>query len=264
MSEASSLQKAMDMVTLAALRGELTVREFGEAMSLPKSTAHRLVASLVKLRLLSVHRGPEGDVYSVGRLVEELSAGQLSWRSLLHHARAPMAAARDETGETVGLHVLYAERRVLLEQAVSQHPHRWVYNNQMVPMPLRAGAAAKMLLAMLPPADMERIAARDHRVGKTKAEAQRALKAYLRDLQQVRDNDASRTADEINPGIASIAVPVIRDTRHGHPLAVLSLAGPSVRLTHAVQEKALPQMRRAAQQIAQAASASARGSLQAA
>ncbi|WP_345250660.1 IclR family transcriptional regulator [Pigmentiphaga soli] len=249
------MQKALDAVSLVALRGELTVREIGEALGLPRSTAHRLVGSLVKVRLLEPHRAPDGDVYAVGKLIEELNAGQLSWRSLLQQARAPMEALRDQTGETVGLHVLYAERRVLLAQEISQHPHRWVYDNLMVPMPLHGGAAAKMLLALLPDADMERLAARDYRPNASSG----ALADFVGRLRDIRQSDVSVTADEVNPGVASIAVPVIRDTRYGHPLAVLSLAAPSIRLNAEAIDKLQPMMRRTAQQIAQASAASARG-----
>jgi DNA-binding IclR family transcriptional regulator len=252
MSESSSLQKALDAVQLVALRGELRIRDFGEALLLPRSTAHRLASSLVKVRLLEVHRRPEGDVYSIGRLIGELNSGQLSWQSLVQDAREPMTALRDQTGETVGLHVLYAERRVLLDQVVSAHSHRWVYNHQMVPMPLRGGAAAKMLLALLPEADMERLVRRDQ----TKAAAGRTFKNLARALAEIRELDVSTSAEEVNPGVASIAVPVIRDTHKGQPLTVLSIAAPSVRLTSEAMAAMLPMMRRTARQIASAVSGS--------
>ncbi|HMN78781.1 MAG TPA: IclR family transcriptional regulator [Burkholderiaceae bacterium] len=257
MSEPSSLQKALDVVSLVALHGELTVREIGEALGLPKSTAHRLVNSLLKVRLLEAQRVPDGDVYAVGKLIEELNAGQLSWRSLLQTARGPLEALRDQSGETVGLHMLYSERRVLLTQAVSERPHRWVYNNVMVPMPLHGGAAARMLLAMLPDADMERLAARDQRPGA--GNPREALARFIESLREVRARDLSVTSDEINPGVSSIVVPVIRDTRHGHPLAVLSLAAPSIRMTPEAIERLLPMLRRTSQVIAQACTAAGRG-----
>jgi IclR family acetate operon transcriptional repressor len=259
MSESSSLQKALDAVQLAALRGELRIRDFGEALGLPRSTTHRLIASLVKVRLLAVHKRTDGDMYSVGRLVEELNAGQLSWQSLVQHAREPMLALRDQVGETVGLHVLYAERRVLLHQVVSRHSHRWVYNHEMVPRPLSGGAAAKMLLALLPASDMERLVALHHPASSTKAGAKRGAKSFLRGIEQIRECDVSTSAEEVNPGVASIAVPVIRDTRHGQPLTVLSMAAPSVRLTADVMATMLPMMRRTAQQIVSAVSGATRG-----
>ena len=82
----------------------------------------------------------------------------------------------------------------------------------------------------------------------------------MRSLRDIRARDLSVSSDEVNPGVASIAVPVIRDIRYGHPLAVLSLAAPSIRLTEEAIERMLPMLRRTAQSIAQASVAAARGS----
>jgi len=246
----SQLRKALDVVQLVALRRELTVREIGEAMRLPKSTAHRLVANLVDVRLLEPHPGPDGDVFVLGTLVHDLSGGQTSWRALAQHARDEMQAVRDQTGETVGLHILFGDRRLLVDQAVSRHEHRWVYNNQMVPMPMYAGAAAKMLLAMLPDAEMRRLAEREHAVAVSKRRRGRDLGDFLQELLEIRRRGFSSTSDEVNPGIASIAVPVVDDATAGYPLAALTLAGPSIRFTEKAVKSSLQKLRQAAKNIA--------------
>jgi IclR family transcriptional regulator, acetate operon repressor len=245
----SQLRKALDVVQLVALRRELTVREIGEAMRLPKSTAHRLVANLVDVRLLEAHPGPDGDVFALGTLTHDLTGGQTSWRTLAQHARAEMQAVRDQTGETVGLHILFGDRRLLVDQAVSRHEHRWVYNNQMVPMPMYAGAAAKMLLATLPDSEMHRLAGRDHTQAVAKGRRGRNLDDFLVELREIRRRGFSSTSDEVNPGIASIAVP-IADTGGGYPPAALSLAGPSVRFTDKAVKRSLLKLRQAAKTVA--------------
>lgn len=250
------LRKALDVVQLVALRGEMTVREIGVAMGMPKSTAHRLVANLVEARLLRSHPGEDGDLFSLGTLIDDL-AGGLSWRTLVQCARPQMIAVRDDIGETVGLHVLFGERRLLVEQVVSDHQHRWVYNNQMVPMPLYAGAAAKMLLAMLPEPDMRRLAERDHPLAGKRGLRSRDLESFLRDLGEIRRRNHSSSSEEVNPGIASVAVPVIADTGGGHPLAVMSLAGPSIRFTDKAVKRSLQRLRQAADAIAEELRASA-------
>jgi DNA-binding IclR family transcriptional regulator len=246
---ANQLRKALEVVQLVALRRELTVREIGEAMRLPKSTAHRLVANLVDVRLLEAHRGPDGDVFVLGTLMHDLTGGQTSWRTLAQRARAEMQAVRDHTGETVGLHILFGDRRLLVDQAVSRHEHRWVYNNQMVPMPMYAGAAAKMLLAMLPDAEMRRLAERDHARAVANGRRSRDLEDFLQELLEIRQRGFSSTSDEVNPGIASIAVP-IADVGGGCPLATLSLAGPSVRFTAQAAKRSLEKLRQAAKTVA--------------
>ena len=245
----SQLRKALDVVQLVALRRELTVREIGAAMRLPKSTAHRLVANLVDVRLLEAHPGPEGDVFVLGTLVHDLTGGQTSWRTLAQRARSEMQAVRDQTGETVGLHVLFADRRLLVDQAESRHEHRWVYNNQMVPMPMYAGAAAKMLLAMLPDGDMRRLAEQGHAQAVAEGRRRPSLDDFLSELEEIRNRGFSSTSDEVNPGIASIAVPIAY-TGKGYPPAALSLAGPSVRFTESAVKRSLQKLRHAAKSVA--------------
>lgn len=252
----SQLRKALDVVQLVALRRELTVREIGEAMRLPKSTAHRLVANLVDVRLLEGHPGPEGDVFVLGTLMHDLTGGQTSWRTLAQRARPEMQTVRDKTGETVGLHILFADRRLLVDQAVSRHELRWVYNNQMVPMPMYAGAAAKMLLAMLPDDEMLRLARRDHAQAVARGRRSRNIEDFLQELREIRRRGFSSTSDEVNPGIASIAVPVA-DTGKGYPPAALSLAGPQIRFTETAVKRSLQKLRLAARAVADNLEASA-------
>jgi IclR family transcriptional regulator, acetate operon repressor len=244
------LRKALDAVQLVALKGELSIREIGSAMGLPKSTAHRLVTSLVEVRLLEPHRTPEGDVYAVGPLIGQLSGGGILWRSLERHAHPELTALRDETGETVGIHILYGESRVLLDQVVSHHEHRWVYNNQLVPMPLYAGAAAKMLLAILPEAEMLRIVKRNLKANERKAPGSPKLHELVEQLAVIRRQRYSVSSEEVNAGINSIAVPV---TGAGNelPLSVISLAAPSIRLDEQAIKRCVRRMRQAALAIAE-------------
>lgn len=249
--EVGMLRRAMDVVELVALRGEISLREIGAAMRLPRSTTHRLVTHLVDVRLLESHRGAGGDVFAVGPLIKELGGGQLFWRPIVQFARPELTAARDETGETVGLHVLYAERRVLVDQVVSNHELRWVYGNHMVPMPLYGGAAAKMLLSMLPEDDMLRLAKHGLRSAAAKASARgpRALQELVSDIQEVRSRCYSLSSEEVNRGINSIAVPVVRDAGM-LPMTVISLAAPTARMSDKMMGRHLKRLLAAARAIA--------------
>lgn len=245
------LRRAIDAVKLVALRGEISLREIGALMGLPRSTTHRLVTHLVDVRLLESHRGAGGDVFSLGPLIKELSGGQFFWRPLVQIARPELSAVRDETGETVGLHVLYAERRVLVDQVVSNHELRWVYGNQMVPMPLYGGAAAKMLLALLPDDEMLRVAKRGllSVAAKASARGPRALQELVSAIHEVRTRGYSLSSEEVNPGINSISVPVVHEARRDLPIAVISLAAPTSRMSDKVIGRHLKRMLAAAQTV---------------
>ncbi|MGE0800335.1 MAG: IclR family transcriptional regulator [Lautropia sp.] len=244
------MKKALSAVQLVALRGELTIREIGATLGIPKSTAHRLVSSLVDVRLLEAHRRPEGDVYVLGRLIGELSGGHYFWRPIVQHARPELTALRDELGETFGIHVLFGECRVLLDQCVSEHPHRWVYDHQMVPRPLYAGAAAKMLLALLEEKDVLRLIRQSRASPGSRGQGFPEPDALIRNLREIRRLCYSRSSEEINPGINSLSVPVIARAQGHLPLTVISMAGPSIRLTDKVMARCLPRMVRAAARIA--------------
>ena len=238
----------VDAIRVVALRDGTTARELGETLGMPKSTVHRLVAGLIEVGL--IQREDEGDRYVLGDVITELAAGRSPWPALIAACRPYMLTLRDQTGETIGLHVLHAERRVLLDQAESLQEHRWVHNNLRVPMPLHAGAAAKMLLAMVGPATANRIVGHDGLVSFTKS-TPRSLEKLQRELETIRAQGYALSAQEVTDSIASIAVPLIPDPGPGQPLAVLSLTGPSGRLS----DKALTGFLRKLQLAARTAAA---------
>ena len=149
----------VDALQLLGLRGSMAVREIAQVLSLPRSSAHRMVATLLEMRF--IQKDKAAGRYVIGPVIGELARGTHAYRGLVLKCRPSMEALRDATGETIALHVIQAERRVLIDQAESLHELRWVYANPLVPMPLHAGAAAKMLLALLPPNDAARILERD-------------------------------------------------------------------------------------------------------
>lgn len=256
MSDSPMLRKGLEAVQIVALRGEVSARELATAMGLPKSSAHRLLTNLLNVRLLQSARRVDGDYYTVGSLIGELSGAAFLWRPLVQHARAELTAARDDTGETVAVHMLHSERRVLLDQVVSNHQLRWVYGHHMMPMPLKAGATGKMLLAMLEPDELEKVLRREGFEPRN-ADSQAALQALHVKIDAIRAQGYSISADELNPGITSIAVPVVESQTAQLPRAVISLAAPNIRVTDAICEQYVRRLRSAAKRIAAAISAAA-------
>jgi DNA-binding IclR family transcriptional regulator len=233
----------VDAIRVVALRDGTTARELGEALGLPKSTVHRLLAGLLEVGL--VRRHTDGDRYVLGDVMSELAAGHSHWHSLIRACRPEMLALRDECGETVSLHVLHAERRVVLDQIESLQEHRWVHNNLLVPMPLHAGAASKMLLALVEPAQADRIIQRDGLVAFTK-NTPRSSRLLQTEMEEIRAQGYAISAQEVTDGIASIAVPVVAEPSPSRSLAVMTLTGPSVRLSDATLKGYLRKLRSAA------------------
>ncbi len=238
-----NLRVLVDAVQIVALRGTATVRDLSEALKMPRSTTHRLAASLLAMRF--IQKDSASGAYALGPLVGELAGGTLPWRPLVTHCRPEMEALRDSSGETIALHVMQAERRVLVDQAEGLQELRWVFSNPLMPMPLHAGAAAKMLLALLPAADVTRIVRRDTLVAFT-SRTPNDLAQLQRELEQIRAQGYSVSQEEVTPGIVSIAVPVVEAPFAAQPLAVLGLTGPMVRLPDKRLKSLVPSLAAAA------------------
>ena len=241
------LRSVVDVVQLVAVRRKVTVREVCEVLGLARSTGHRLVAALASVRF--IQREGANGTYVLGSLVGELAGGPLAWRTLVLHCRPHMEALRDSTGETIALHALHADRRVQLDQAESKHELRWVSRNTLVPMPLHAGAAGKVLLALLPEADMKRLASRDNLVAFTRR-TPRDTATLLREMGRIRMQRYAISLEEVQAGITSLAVPVVSESFANQPLAVMSLTGPVVRLPEKNLKSLLPKLQVAAKRAA--------------
>jgi IclR family acetate operon transcriptional repressor len=239
----SPLRKAVDVLQVVAGREGISARDIAAVLGLPKSTAHRMVLALVDVGFLQRSAGGEG--FSLGPLIGELAGGQLKEKALMQIARPQMVALRDRCGETVGLHVIQRDRRVLLDQAESRYEHRWVYSNPGVPMPLHAGAASKMLLALLSEREAEGMLRHDDLVAFTMNTPQ-ASDGLLSELGRIRNRGYAISLQEVTPGISSIAVPIPTDPLNFPRFAVMTVTGPRVRLSERALRGLLPQLREAA------------------
>ena len=243
MSLVRTVSKALDVLGLIATSEAASARDITLRLGLPRSTAHRLLAELCALHLVE----RDGRRLAIGPRITELAGGRVGYQRLIQVARPVMIRLRDRCGETVGLHVLEGGRRVLLYQAESTHEHRWVYTNPGRPMPLHAGAASKMLLAMLPEGEAAEVIARTG-LGAFTPDTPRDPARLARELRRIRRDHCAVSFGEVTAGIASIAVPI--ESGGGGVRAALTVTGPTLRLTAAVLGRLRPLLRTAAGQIA--------------
>jgi DNA-binding IclR family transcriptional regulator len=241
----NSLRKIVDVLQAVAAKSGISAREIAQATGIPKSTAHRTAVALADVGLLQ--RSAGGDGFVIGDLVGKLAGGggRGQEQRLLDVAKPIMAGLRDRCGETVGLHVIQHDRRLLLDQAESRHEHRWVYSNVGVPMPLHAGAASKMLLALYPEEEAKRVLRRSALAAFT-ATTPRASDALVQELRRIRAQGYALSIEEVTPGISSIAVPIATDPSTQPVFATMTITGPSARLSERVLKGMLPALRAAA------------------
>lgn len=240
-----ALRKALDVLSLIAAGRGATARELSERLGLPRSTVHRMLAEMLELGV--IERETVGEGFTIGPALTRLLGSRNGRERLLRVAHPVMVALRDRCRETVSLHTIEAGRRVLLHQVESSHEHRWVYTNPGQYMPLHAGAASKMLLALLPEAEA-RACLRRAPLQAFTAHTPRNRERLLRELRRARRAGYAISAEEVTPGIASIAVPV--ETGDESLRVVMSVTGPMVRLTVPALHALLPLLREAAAAVA--------------
>jgi DNA-binding IclR family transcriptional regulator len=239
-----TLRKAMMILDeLRVSEHGLSARELATRVDLPKSTAQRLLQSLEESRMTV--QDPVSRKYRLGPKTLTLGMAYRERLDLRNAALPHMRALRDLTNETIGLSVAIGHERMFIEEVRSQSELR-AHSELGVPYPVWKGAPGRVLLAHLPPAEIDGVLAH---AGES---AWRSIglasnDALLARLAAIRGDGHDRAFDETIAGVSGIAVPV-RDAS-GHATAALSISGPSGRMSSAEMDRMLPEAKTAADKI---------------
>jgi DNA-binding IclR family transcriptional regulator len=195
----------------------VTLQAIARHFGFPKSSTLALMGTLVDRGYV------ERDTADRYRLREPLRArwavGDLG--HLLVAAHAPMAALRQKTRETISLGVLTPEREVrVIVRFTSDQEVRYEADASQV-RPAYCTAMGRVLLAQLPPADLDAYLALAPFPSLTPSTVTRAtpLRQIVR---QVRKEGLATVLEEFAVGGSGAAVPVCGPS--GHALAALNLA----------------------------------------
>lgn len=221
-------------------RPELGVAEVARMLGLKRSTVHR---ALVTLEMGGLLRQVDAtQKYTLGPKVLNLAHVLQSRLSLSSIALPYLRALRDRYNETIALHLLEGHRRVVVEQVESTHDLRRTYRDIGKMLPLHAGSPGKLLMAYLPPEEIEMEIAESglRRFTPVTITDRQQL---LRELAEIRQRGYAISMGEHSPGIASISCPIVN--QEGQVIAAINISGPSVRLTEAKALEYLPQLREA-------------------
>ncbi len=219
----SVLRKAtqiLDVVTSADRQSTLT--EIAEQLGQPRSSMHRLLTELMTLGLLTRR---SNATYAAGpRLVQwgEVAAHSID---LVEVSRPRMEWLRDRLGESVHLYVREREHRICVAAVEGRYELRH-FTEIGRPLPLRVGAAGKLLLAHADPSTRSQEIARIATDPPSpRAPTARELEAQLVEIGRT---GWATSIGEREEGLAAAAVP-IKDGL-GEVVAALSVSGPSARL----------------------------------
>jgi DNA-binding IclR family transcriptional regulator len=230
------IERSLDILE-ALSDGPRTLSEICRDTTLSKGTAFRLLAGLGHRRVIV--KDPLSAKYMLGpgllRLVSGAVSGLASIASLGRDALADLAA---RSGETVALHVQVGLERVCIQEVPSPQPIRFISSvGSSAALPV--GAAGKVLLAYMDPAERQRLVPMLQGVG--------SLKEMKATLEEIAAQGWAISVSERVEGASAITVPVVSEL----PLMSLSVLGPTARLPRERLLEFLPLMQETAAGLAE-------------
>lgn len=222
-----SVVRAVDLLN-ALTQGPESLGRLAEMSGLSKATAHRLLTTLIFKQL--VIQNPEDGSYLLGPgCFGIVAAVTRDFGVLGIVARPVLERLREDTRETVILHVRVGLQRVCVAELVS--PESVHYAAGVGSMaPIHAGSAGKLLLAFSEPEPWE--AALTHMELEALTDSTITDRAVLvRELRLIRTRGYAESRGERVVGGAAMSAPVF--LRNGEIIAALSVLGPDSRLSDA-------------------------------
>ncbi len=201
---------------------DLGVTEIAKMVSLPSSTVHRILRTLV-LTGYVVQSG-ETDRYRLGR--EAFLLGRAAGHTLGFDAALPvLERLAVATGESVNLVVRDGAEGIVVLRVESSQPLRF---SQPVGsrIPLYCTSTGKALMAFSP--DAEETVARLGPLQPRTSHTITSAKELLRELAGTRKRGFSVNHSERIPGVCGVAAPVLASS--GLLIAALAIQGPEFRM----------------------------------
>jgi DNA-binding IclR family transcriptional regulator len=220
MESLGTVDKAVDVLfALHGAAGALGVTALARSLGLPKSSTHRLLATLTRRGLVE---RTDGGRYRPGIGLVALGLGAMEREPLCTAARPVLESSAAALGETVFLVDARGRHLVVLDKVEGRGFLRAAPQVGSV-VPVHATAAGKLFLAHAPervepaPASPERFTARTLR-------SRRALERAAR---EAREQGYAENRDEWIEGLSVLAVPIFA---RGELFGVLAVAASSPRM----------------------------------
>lgn len=241
----SSVRNAARLLSAFIDERELGVSELARRLDLAKSTVHRLLTTLAEEGF--IEQDSRTGKYQLGIRLYELGAA-VSLNTDLHDAATThMHDLRETTGETVHIAVLDRDtcEVVYVERAESEQTLR-LFSRIGLRMPAYTTSTGKVLLASLPPQELDEILSRTTLAPLTRHTITDE-ETLRRELERTRTRGYAENRNESELGVASVGAP-IRDAT-GSVVASISVAGPTMRLDRDAKPAIVAATREAAESI---------------
>lgn len=242
--DGSAIGRALAMLAhVARADRPVALSELGEALELPKASAHRIATALERQGMLL--REPGGKRYSAGQRFVEMSADTLVHSATRGARHAILQALVDDIGETCNITMLDGANVIYIDRVESHWPLR--LNLQPGSrVPLHCTASGKLFLSDLRASVRKRLVAAlplERHTPNTitqRPEFERAL-AHIRESKVGTDNE------EFLAGLIAVAVPIMGPGRRVY--AAVAVHGPNARLTFSHALTYVPKLRAAAERL---------------
>jgi IclR family transcriptional regulator, pca regulon regulatory protein len=205
-------------------RPALGISDLTRELTLTRSTTHRYVATLAALGFLE--RDDVTRKYRLGPRVLDLGFSMLGSLGLHEIAAPHLRRLTDATGHTSNLAIRDGTDVILIDR-VRGRPGRYHHLEFTLHVgsriPAYCSATGKVLLAFLPPRDLDRLVERMDFVQRGPRTVT-GKKALLGELEQVRRTGLATNDEELESALRSIAAPV--RSRSGEVVAAVNVAIP--------------------------------------
>jgi len=221
----NAIIKASQVLEFLASNGESNLSTMSRELKFPKSTTLRLLSTLISVGY--IEQNPENYNYNISRKFVEVGLKVMEKYDFVHISRPYMLELAEKTGETVNLGVIDGLEIVCLDQVSSKHSLR---NDQPIGSRILAHCTSigKSMLANLDEEEIDRLF-----LGKTfelvTPNTLINLKELKKELKLIRSRGYAIDNEEAVQGVRCVGSAIVNHL--GKPIAALSIAGPSVRIT---------------------------------
>lgn len=240
-----SFRNLQILEVLASEGRPLTATEINASLNLPVPTIHRLVGNLEAEGFLS--RDIDGRSYQPGPKLRQMMQGVIRfWHQNLPQ-RDVLIRLNQRLGETCNLSIPDGDAMLYIDRVETHWPLR-IQLHIGSRVPLHATAAGKLALSQINDGKLERYLKRAELRAYT-AQTLTDPDRLREELRQIRQQGYSTDTGEFVPGMIAMAVPVL--DRSGQLIATVSFHAPVQRLTLDEGLKYLPDLRAAAEELAE-------------
>jgi IclR family acetate operon transcriptional repressor len=248
----SLIDRALGIVELLAQNARgMPLQDIANHLDIPKSAAHRILGDLARRRY--ARKDEVSGRYLLTTRLASLGFRYLADSGVVDIAQPVLDRLAADTGELVRLGVIDGDRQTWVAKAQGARPGLRYDPDLGMEAPLSCTASGHAWLACL--TDEEAIdlvlrqgfgGASDYGPG-----APRTIKALQEVLKQARKRGYSAVVDSPAPGTSAMAVAIRHPVTRG-VVGVISVAGPSVRLTEPRMHELAPAMLAAAADLSEA------------